>query len=290
MQVFSYRNFTYHTIERENCTLPHMRTTHKNVYKLLTFSILLVSGCENKSPQVQNTVPPPPPTISYSVIKTYPHDTASYTQGLVVESGKLYEGVGNYGRSALRLVDLNTGKSLKQVKLEDRFFGEGIAVLNDTIYQLTWKEKKVFAYERNSFKKLREFDVNFEGWGLTTDGTHLIVSNGSGELFFYQPSDFKLIRTQQITEAGSPSYNLNELEFIRGHIYANQWQQPYILKIDPTTGNVVGKADLTNMWNRIKSLYPNADVPNGIAFDRDAEKIYVTGKWWPELYEIQFSN
>ncbi len=274
----------------ENCNLLAMRPAHNSIYKLLIFSYLMATGCENKTPHVQDSTPPAPPTISYSVIKTYPHDTASYTQGLVVESGNLYEGVGNYGRSELRLVDLQTGKSLKQVKLEDRFFGEGIAVLRDTIYQLTWKEKKVFAYDRKSFKKLREFDVNFEGWGITTDGTHLIVSNGSGELFFFLPSDFRLIRTQQITEAGSPSYNLNELEFIRGHIYANQWQQPYILKIDPTTGSIVGKVDLTDMWNRIKSLYPSADVPNGIAFDREADKIYVTGKWWPELYEIQFSN
>ena len=132
--------------------------------------------------------------------------------------------------------------------------------------------------------------MTFDGWGLTNDGTNLIVSNGSGELFFYRPSDFTLLRTQVVTEAGAPSFNLNELEYIDGFIYANQYTYPYLLKIDPASGMIVAKADLTEVWNRNRNLYPKADVPNGIAYDSAKKKFYITGKWWPELYEIEFSN
>lgn len=259
-------------------------------YNLLIIILLHLLGCEEKKTGSLDDPPPAPKTISYSVVRAYPHDTSSYTQGLVFYKGKLYEGTGNYGRSELKRVDLSTGKALQQVKLDKSFFGEGITILRDTVYQLTWQEKKVFVYTLPDFKKVKTFDVGFEGWGLTTDGTHLIVSNGSGELFFYRPTDFVLIRSQAVVEAGSPSFNLNELEYIDGFLYANQYTYPYVLKIDPTNGEVVAKIDLTDTWNRNKSLYPKADVPNGIAYDVDTRKIYITGKWWPELYEIQLSN
>ncbi|MEY4891721.1 MAG: hypothetical protein RIQ34_333 [Bacteroidota bacterium] len=259
-------------------------------YKILIVIAIFLCSCEEKKLDADPLQPAGPKPLSFSILHTYPHDTSSYTQGLQIYQGNLYEGTGNYGKSALKRVELETGKSVQEIKLDPRFFGEGITILHDTVYQLTWQEKKVFVYTLPTFKKVREFDVSFEGWGLTTDGTNLIVSNGSGELFFYRPSDFTLIRTQVVTEGGAPSYNLNELEYIDGFIFANQYTYPYLLKIDPNSGMVVAKADLSEPWNRNRSLYPKADVPNGIAYDAEKKKIYVTGKWWPQLYEIEFSN
>lgn len=228
-------------------------------------------------------------SLSYSLITTYPHDSSSYTQGLQWYKGRLFEGTGQYGSSTLLEADLRTGKRKNSISLDRRFFGEGITIVNDTIYQLTWREQKIFVYTLD-LKKIKEFDIDKEGWGLTFNGKELILSNGSGELFFYDPTDFRLVRTQLVTEAGSPSYNLNELEYAEGFIYANQYTSPYILKIDPATGLVVAKADITNLWNQSRQLYPQAEVPNGIAYDANTKKFYVTGKWWPQLYELQFSQ
>jgi glutamine cyclotransferase len=229
-------------------------------------------------------------TLTYSVVNVYPHDTASFTQGLLVYDGAMYEGTGEYGQSKLMQVDLQTGKASRQINLDNKYFGEGIAILHDTIYQLTWQNKVVFVYTLKDFKKIKEFPLNTEGWGITTDGKNLIVSDGSSNLYYYDPSTFRLLRTQGVTDAGSLAYNLNELEYIDGYVYANQWQLPYIFKIDPTSGQVVAKADLTSLWDRIKAKDPYADVPNGIAYDAATKKIYITGKKWPELYEIQFSK
>lgn len=234
--------------------------------------------------------PNAPKNMSYSIITSYPHDTSSYTQGLLIYKGELYEGTGNYSFSKLKKVDLKTGKSLQEISLPKEYFGEGITILNDTIYQLTWKEKKVFVYTLKDFKKIKEFDVSIEGWGLTNDGKNLIVSTGGSDLNYYDPATFKLIKTQTVTESGNPSYNLNELEYIDGYVYANQYQLPYILKIDPSTGIIVAKADLNPIWNRVKTIDPHVDVPNGIAYDSATKKMYITGKWWPELYEVQFGQ
>ena len=232
-----------------------------------------------------------PKSMSYSIINTYPHDTSSYIEGLLIYKGDLYESGGNYGFSKLKKVDLKTGKSLKEISLESKYFGEGIVIINDTIYQLTYKEKVGFMYSLKDFKKLGEFKfASDEGWGMSTDGKSIIASDGSSNLYYYQPGTFKLLKTQAVTEAGSFSFNLNELEYIDGYIYANQWQSGYILKIDPATGQIAAKADLTKLWDRVKTLYKNAEVPNGIAYDAATKKIYVTGKFWPELYEIQFSQ
>ena len=148
----------------------------------------------------------------------------------------------------------------------------------------------MFVYTLKEFKKIKEFTINTDGWGLTTDGKQLIASDGSSTLYYYDPSTFRLLKTQDITESGSLSYNLNELEYINGFIYANQYQAPYIFKIDPATGQIVAKADLNKMWDRIKAIDPKADVPNGIAYDTATKKIYITGKLWPELYEVQFGQ
>lgn len=229
--------------------------------------------------------------MTYSIVNAYPHDTSSYTQGLIIYKGEMYEGTGNYGHSRLMKVDIKTGQILKAIALDSKYFGEGITILHDTVYQLTWKEKKAFVYTLPDFKKIKEYNVDFEGWGITNDGKNLIVSSGGGsDLLYFDPSTFKLLKTQTVTEAGSPSFNINELEYINGYIYANQYLYPYIFKIDPATGEIVAKADLTKMWNRVKAVDPEADVPNGIAYDSTTKKIYITGKLWPELYEVQFGQ
>ena len=260
--------------------------------KLLLLPLLgLLFSCNNDSgDDPPQPGPDEPAGLGFSIIATYPHDTSAYTQGLVIHKGQLYEGTGNYGFSSLKRVDIKTGKTIQEIKLDKQFFGEGITILNDTLYQLTWKEGKVFVYTVPDFKKVKEFAINTEGWGITNDGKNLIVSTGGSELFFYEPSTFKLLKTQTVTDAGSPSFNLNELEYIDGFIYANQYEYPYIFKIDPQTGKVVAKANLDSMWGRIKAIEPRADVPNGIAWDSSAKKVYITGKWWPELYEVQFSH
>ncbi|HUR64753.1 MAG TPA: glutaminyl-peptide cyclotransferase [Chitinophagaceae bacterium] len=260
--------------------------------KLLTALTLLVFfSCNPKGPGEE---PDPkvkgPKIMTDSIISVYPHDTSSYTQGLIFYKGEMYEGTGNYGFSKLRKIDLRTGKALQEISLDKKYFGEGVTIINDTVYQLTWREKTVLVYTLNDFRKVKEFRIETEGWGLTTDGKNLIASDGSSTLYYYDPSTFKLLKTQDVTEAGSLSYNLNELEYIDGFIYANQYEAPYILKIDPATGSIVAKADLTIMWNRIKAIDPVADVPNGIAYDAATKKIYITGKLWPELYEVQFSQ
>ena len=251
-------------------------------------------GCNSNSAGSNDTVsgdnPPPPKSIGYSILATYPHDTSSFTQGLTFYKGSMYEGTGELEKSKLMEVELATGKAKRSVALGNQYFGEGIAILRDTVYQLTWRNKVVFVYTLKDFKKVREFQIDTEGWGITTDGNELIVSDGTSNLYFYNPSDFQLIRKVAITEGGSLAFNLNELEYINGYVYANQWQAAYILKIDPVTGLIDAKADLNEVWNRVKSRDPHADVPNGIAYDSTSKKIYVTGKLWPELYEIQFSN
>ena len=264
------------------------------------FSILLLTtciGCKNKDKENgKDPDPNTPKALSYSIITTYPHDTSSYTQGLLIYKGELYEGTGNLGFSKLKKVELKTGKTIKEISLDKTYFGEGVTILNDTIYQLTWKNKKVLVYTLPDFKKVKEFDVDtvaipgWEGWGLTTDGKHLIASTGSSELYYFEPASLKLVKAQTVTESGSPTNNINELEYIDGYLYANQYQRPYVLKIDPSTGQVVAKVDLTNLWGRIKAIDPDADVPNGIAYDSTTKKIYITGKWWPELYEVEFSQ
>lgn len=254
--------------------------------------ILLLAACKNKDHNYNGGDTPPEgaKVLTYSIVGTFPHDTSSYTQGLIIYNGKMYEGTGNYGKSRLMEVDQKTGKIIRSISLDKQYFGEGVTILNDTVYQLTWKEKKVFVYGLKDFHKIKEFDADIEGWGLTNDGKNLIVSTGSSELNYYDPSTFKLTKTQTVTEGGTPVSNINELEYINGFVYANQYEAPYILKINPANGEVVAKADLMEMWDRIKTIDPDADVPNGIAYDPATRKIYITGKWWPELYEIQFGQ
>lgn len=263
-------------------------------YSLLLAVILFFAACNGGDNPPQEVTPEtnesPVQAISYSIAKQYPHDVSSFTQGLTVYKGKLYEGTGNRGESKLMQVDLNTGKAIKSISIPDKYFGEGITILNDTVYQLTWEEKVVFVYTLPDFKKVKEFPLGTEGWGITTDGKNLIVSDGTSNLYFYEPSTFELLRTQSVRFNGALAFRLNELEYINGYVYANQWETPYIYKIDPSNGSIVGQMDLQNIWNNVRKDAPKADVPNGIAYDAETRKTYITGKLWPSLYEIEFSH
>lgn len=261
-------------------------------YPLVLFIIISCNNGEDPGTGNNNgNATPPPQALSYSIIDTFPHDTASFTEGLLFYKGALYESTGLKGRSKIIKVDLKTGKAVQTRELDREYFGEGIVIVRDTIYQLTYQEKVGFMYSVKDFKPLGQFKFSSEeGWGMTTDGKQIIASDGTSSLYFYEPGTFRLLRTQVVTESGNLSFNINELEYIDGYIYANQWQSPYILKIDPSTGYVVAKADMTELANRIKNLYPTAEYLNGIAYNDSTGKIYVTGKHWPSLFEIQLSK
>jgi glutaminyl-peptide cyclotransferase len=258
---------------------------------ILATVCLLAVSCNDEPSSGNGPASAPTRTISYSVVASFPHDTASFTEGLLFYKGELYESTGMTGKSKIMKIDLQTGKPLKTLNLDAKYFGEGIVILNDTVYQLTYQDKIGFMYALDGFKKLGEFKwASPEGWGMTTNGREIIASDGTSNLSYYQPGSFQLLRTQGVTEKGSLSYNLNELEYINGYVYANQWQAPYILKIDPGSGEIVARIDLTELCNRVKATYPYADVLNGIAYDDTTKKIYITGKYWPEIYEIQLGE
>lgn len=267
--------------------------------KKLVYSSLLITaiatGCNNNDTQsgTETTVETGTPRLQYTVVNAYPHDTASFTQGLTIHNGQLFESTGSPGEnlsnngSWIGPVDLATGKADHKATLPQEHFGEGMTILNDKAYYITWQSKKGFVYQLPDFKKIKEFSYNTDGWGLTNDGTSLIMSDGTNKLYYYTPDSIKLLNIVSVSDHNGPVPNINELEFINGFIYANQWETPYIMKIDPASGKVVGQLDLSNLVAEARAAYPNADVLNGIAFDSANGKIFVTGKKWPKLYEIK---
>jgi glutamine cyclotransferase len=258
-------------------------------FAVFLFASLLVIRCGNRDDQNAPTVPAVP-VISYTVVGSFPHDTSHFTEGLEFYKGKIIESTGLEGKSKLVQYNLQNGAVEKEIKLDAKFFGEGITVLRDTVYQLTYREGVVHLYDVNTFKKIKELPyTNGEGWGLTNDSTYLIGNNNGNVLFYYEPGTFKQVKTVSVTENDLPAVNINELEYINGFIYANQWQYPYILKIDPATGNVVAKMDLSALIKQEKLTNPNAEHLNGIAYNPQTNKVYVTGKNWSKIYEVQFA-
>lgn len=223
-------------------------------------------------------------TYSFKVVGSYPHDPKAFTQGLVYYKGFLYEGTGLNGSSELRKVELKTGKVLQRKALADKYFGEGIVLFEGKIYQITWKNKEGFIYDLNTFNPLGSFSYDTEGWGLTQDGKNLILSDGSERLYFLDPKTLRPERSVTVTLGGKPINNLNELEYIGGKIYANVWQTAQIVIVDPKSGVVEGIIDLRGL----ALLMPaGADVLNGIAYDPEGKRLFVTGKLWPLLFEIE---
>jgi glutamine cyclotransferase len=225
------------------------------------------------------------PFYTYRVVRTYPHDPKAFTQGLVYYDGYLYEGTGLEGQSSLRKVELRTGRVVQIKKLAPELFGEGITILQDKIYQLTWRNGICFVYERDSFHNITQFSYPGEGWGLTHDGKHLIMSDGSDTLTFRDPDTFTVVKRLRVKAEGVPVRNLNELEYVEGEIYANVWQTDLIARISPRTGEVVGWIDLSGLLSEREAR--NADVLNGIAYDPKGKRLFVTGKLWPKLFEIE---
>jgi glutamine cyclotransferase len=234
-------------------------------------------------------VAPPVVDYTYQVVGTFPHDPGAFTQGLVYLKGVLFETTGLNGRSSLRKVDLQTGRILQKIELPSQYFGEGMTIIGDRIFQLTWQHQKGFVYNLTTFAVEKEFTYTGEGWGLTTDGRALILSDGSNIIRFLDPVTFKVLRTISVFARGQPLSMLNELEFIKGEIYANVWQTNTVVRIDPATGNLLGTIDFTGLLSP-EDYRVHPDVLNGIAYDAANDRLFVTGKLWPKLFEVQLKR
>ena len=225
------------------------------------------------------------PVYLYRVVNTYPHDPKAFTQGLVFENGFLYEGTGIFKRSTLRKVELETGNVVQLYELPDNYFGEGITIYEDRIIQLTWQSREGFVYDRDSFELLQKFDYPTEGWGITHDSRQLIMSDGTANLYFLDPETFVETGKIQVSDSSGPVTRLNELEYINGVIYANIWQTDRIARISPDTGEVICWIDLEGLL-KPEDKEQKVDVLNGIAYDAVEDRLFVTGKLWPKLFEI----
>lgn len=269
--------------------------------RIFLVALLTVSGvfyfpsCSNilESPTaidpVDSTIPGAVPVYNYQVINTYPHDPSAFTQGLVFENGVLYEGTGLLGYSTLRKVELETGDILQIRELPPHFFGEGVTIYGNKIIQLTWRSNVGFVYDKDSFELLHEFNYPFEGWGITDDGERLIISDGTSTLHFFDPETFENIGRIEVYDNDGPVTGLNELEYVQGEIYANIWQTDHIVRIAPQTGQVIGLIELKGLLS-VEDRSEPVDVLNGIAYDAENDRLFVTGKLWPKLFEIRLTS
>ena len=226
------------------------------------------------------------PVYTYRVVHTYPHDRRAFTQGLLFADGVLYESTGQRGQSTLRRVDLETGAILQLHELPPQFFAEGLALVGDRLIQLTWQGRVGFVYDRESFALQREFTYSTEGWGLTHDGRRLILSDGTSTLYFLDSETFAPIGRVAVYDEDGPVNWLNELEYVRGEVYANVWGTDRVARIAPSTGQVTGWIELGGLLRPEDRVQP-VDVLNGIAYDPENERLFVTGKWWPRLFQIE---
>jgi glutaminyl-peptide cyclotransferase len=230
------------------------------------------------------------PNDTYQIVRTYPHDSQAFTQGLIFVDGHMYESTGLNGRSSLRMVDVSTGRVLQKYDLPAEYFGEGLTDWGSSLIQLTWRAHKGFVYDRFSFSLLRTFPYTGEGWGLTHDGRQLIMSDGTAYLRFLDPKSFRQTRRVHVTDGtGQAVEDLNELEYLHGEIYANIWQTDKIVRISPRTGKILGWIDLDGIIDK-RELQSSGAVLNGIAYDSTADRLFVTGKLWPKLFEIRVAT
>jgi glutaminyl-peptide cyclotransferase len=229
------------------------------------------------------------PVASVKIVRALHHDTESFTEGLVYYKGYLYESTGLIGKSALRKVDIKFGKVIKEIKLGAEYFGEGMAILDNKIYQLTWRNQTGFIYDLSTFKQIGKFFYRGEGWGLATDGKVLFMSDGSAEITVIDPVSFAVLRKIKVSDGGALIKNLNELEFVRGEIWANVFMEDIIARISVKTGKVLGWVDLSVLSSELP-VSAKKDVLNGIAYDRKGDRIFVTGKFWPKLFEIKIQS
>jgi glutamine cyclotransferase len=242
------------------------------------------NGSGSANPNVTTTNAPP--VYGYEVINAWPHNRNAFTQGLLFLDGALFESTGLNGESSLRKVDLETGNVLKRVEVPQQYFAEGLAALNGKLYQLTWQNRKGFVYDLNTFQLEKEFTYQGEGWGLTTDGQWLIMSDGTDQIRFLDPNTFEEKRRISVVANGQPVARLNELEYIKGEIFANVWGTWFVARIDPATGKVLSVIDFTGLLST-QDRDETTDVLNGIAYDPKGDRLFVTGKRWPKLYEVR---
>lgn len=247
-------------------------------------AVFLITSCSSKKE------PSATDEIGFKLVKAFPHDVTAFTQGLVVENGQLYESTGQYGSSWISEVNIVTGEQTKRVNLDNQYFGEGITILNKKVYQLTWKTKVGFVYALPSFEKVTEFSYDHEGWGITHNNVHLIISDGTNRLHFLDTATLKEHHVVAVTDNGQPASNLNELEYVDGFVYANQWQTNFILKIDPETGKVVGRLNLSSLDEEIAKFNGNVDVLNGIAYEKNSKTFLITGKNWPVMFALRLKE
>ncbi len=259
--------------------------TGKSGFRLRLF--FTGGGSENHSQQITFLSDVAPVEYSYQVVKEYPHEVTAYTQGLQYVDGMLYEGTGNYGTSSIRRVTLETGEVIQTRDLDQSLFGEGITVLGERIYQLTYKSQVGFVYDLKSFEEIQKvYYQNREGWGLTNNGEELIMSDGTNIIYFLDPEMFTINRQIEVYHNTGPANSLNELEYINGKIWANRYFTDEIVIIDPETGIVEGRINLKGIL-KTADRKPTTDVLNGIAWDSEGERLFVTGKFWPRLFEIR---
>lgn len=269
-----------------------MRATRILLILALSLASLQCDGTSSntnapaKDPATANA---PVSTFGYQVVNIWPHDPRAFTQGLVFLDGKLIESTGQEGFSSLRSVELQTGKVLKKVDIPEPFFAEGAALLNNKIYQLTWQHQRGFIYDAQTLEKTGDFSYNGEGWGLATDGRSLLLSDGSNRIRFLDPDSFRVTKTIAVADGKTPINELNELEYVNGEIYANIWHDDRIAVIDPENGRVKAWIDLTGLLQPGDVTDPEA-VLNGIAFDQASNRLFVTGKLWPRLFEIKIKR
>jgi glutamine cyclotransferase len=261
---------------------------------LAALLLLPLVACSRNGPEKVASIPPLPANANgiahytYDVVRTFPHDRGAFTQGLVFRNGRLLESTGMNGESSLREVELETGRVVKQVAVPRQFFAEGLAVVGDRAYQLTWTTQKGFIYDADTFAKLGEFDYPGEGWGLATDGQLLILSNGSNRITFLDPLSFQPRRVIDAVAEGKPVAQLNELEFIHGEIFANVWGTDTVARIAPD-GRVRGMVDFSGLLAPGERR-PDTDVLNGIAYDAEHDRLFVTGKRWPKIFEVRLKQ
>jgi len=280
-----------------NVLIDWVRFVSVFIYRFLSISsvvlICLISGCvpaesdidSSQSKVRKHETDSSAVKYSYKIINTFTHDPGAFTQGLVWDEGVLYEGTGLYGKSSLRKTKLESGLVLKKVKLPDQFFGEGVTIFRNRIIQLSWRSNIGFVYDKNTFNVIHTFHYDNEGWGITHDGDRLIMSDGSANLFFLDPRTFKEVRKIEVRDEMGPVPKLNELEYIRGQIFANVWKTDRIAIIDPRNGQVKGWIELNGLTD-LAGGDRSVKTLNGIAYDKESDRLFVTGKLWPRIYEI----
>jgi glutamine cyclotransferase len=297
--IFLFYNYKF--LKQKLCEIWGMGM-NKTILSALLLSFLVSCGSDSEdqsaTSETASTIPAPV-SLSYTVMNSYPHDTAAFTQGLEFHKGNLMESTGLLGRSSLRKVDPKTGEVLSDLKLNKEIFAEGITIMNDTLYQLSWQNHEVYVYDvKGEIRKIDTLPWSGEGWGITHDSSQLIISDGSDKLYFVEPRTLKLKKVLSVRDQYGAVNNLNELEMVEGYIFANRWQYDYILKIDPNTGLVVATLGMKDFLKRnTKKDLSYLDIPgstaqqsgavlNGIAYNPEKKTIFITGKLWPEVFEI----